>query len=274
MVYSDAVLEPPPQVRHEWWIYSRLAEACGVTMFGKRWLAWLLRLNTRLAYAARPWLRRLALTPEKMIDGMLKKAGLPGAAAMAHEHPHGILLPENRGGNYLGTARVLTDDGLVDLAPAPCVQTFRARIDALYAEELARRDAFKLIGKREIKRMNTASANVPRLVKDSTNYAYINPADAAELEVRDGERLTVASAYGEIEIPVRLSPEMMPRTVAIPQCWGHGKADGLTHAQRHPGVNSNYLAGDGAENIEALSGMSHLSGIVVELRKAERAMTE
>ena len=39
MIYSDAVVEPPPGVRHEWWIYSRIAEATGVTMFGKRWLA-------------------------------------------------------------------------------------------------------------------------------------------------------------------------------------------------------------------------------------------
>jgi len=54
MIYSDAVVEPPPDVRHEWWIYSRIAEATGVTMFGKRWLAALLKLNTRLAYARSP----------------------------------------------------------------------------------------------------------------------------------------------------------------------------------------------------------------------------
>jgi hypothetical protein len=33
-------------------------------------------------------------------------------------------------------------------------------------------------------------------------------------------------------------------------------------------VNSNVLAGDGPESIERLSGMSHLSGILVDLRKA------
>jgi hypothetical protein len=63
----------------------------------------------------------------------------------------------------------------------------------------------------------------------------------------------------------------MRRTVAIPQCWGHKKADGLKHAQQHPGINSNYLAGDGAENVETLSGMSHLSGIIIELRKTDTA---
>ena len=268
MIYSDAVVEPPPGVRHEWWIYSRIAEATGVTMFGRRWLAALLKLNTRLAYASKTWLRKLSLTPEKMLDGMLKKAGLPSAKTMAGEHPHGILLPENRGGNYLGTPRVITDDGLVDLAPAAYLEGLEQKLEMLHAEELAQRDAFKLIGKREIKRINTASANVPRLVKDVSNYAYINPSDAAELGVVNGDRVGVRSAFGAIEVPVRLSDEMMRRTVAIPQCWGHKDADGLAHAQKHPGVNSNYLAGDGRGNIEPLSGMSHLSGIVVEIARA------
>ena len=268
MIYSDAVVEPPPGVRHEWWIYSRIAEATGVTMFGRRWLAALLKLNTRLAYASKTWLRKLALTPEKMLDGMLKKAGLPSAKSMAGEHPHGILLPGNLGGNYLGTPRVITDDGLVDLAPAAYLEGLQQKLETLHAEELAQRDAFKLIGKREIKRINTASANVPRLVKDVSNYAYINPSDAAELGVVNGDRVGVRSAFGAIEVPVRLSDEMMRRTVAIPQCWGHKDADGLAHAQKHPGVNSNYLAGDGRGNIEPLSGMSHLSGIVVEIARA------
>jgi anaerobic selenocysteine-containing dehydrogenase len=268
MIYSDAVLEPPPGVRHEWWIYSRLAEASGVPMFGKRWLAALLGLNTRLAQSPRAWLRALALTPEKMLSGMLKKAGLPPAKAMARDHPRGIRLPENRGGNYLGTKRLLTGDGKVDLAPAAYLEGFRAKLETLHAEELAQRDAFKLIGKRELRRLNTSSANVSRLVKEATNYANLNPADAAELGVRDGELLAVRSAHGAIRVPVRVSDEMMRRTVAIPQCWGHGDADGLAHAKRHPGVNSNHLAGDGVENVEKLSGMSHLSGIIVELERA------
>jgi formate dehydrogenase len=66
--------------------------------------------------------------------------------------------------------------------------------------------------------------------------------------------------------------ELMPRTIAIPQCWGHGEADGLRHAQKHPGVNVNLLTGDGPENIERLSGMSHLSGILVDVCRAEDAL--
>ena len=54
--------------------------------------------------------------------------------------------------------------------------------------------------------------------------------------------------------------------MAIPQCWGHKDAKGLKHAAEHPGVNSNLLAGAGPGNIEKLSGMSHLSGILIDVR--------
>ncbi len=145
---------------------------------------------------------------------------------------------------------------------------FAAHAAERYDEERRRIGEFKLIGKREIKRMNSASANVPRLVKEDTNYAWIHPGDAAELAVASGDVLVVRSDFGRIEIPVRVSDEIMPRTVAIPQCWGHRDAEGLSHARGHPGVNSNWLAGDGPRNIDPLSAMSHLSGIWVRLEKA------
>jgi anaerobic selenocysteine-containing dehydrogenase len=78
--------------------------------------------------------------------------------------------------------------------------------------------------------------------------------------------------FGRIEVPVRVSDEMMPRTVAVPQCRGHREADGLDHARRRPGVNSNLRAGDGATNIDPLSAMSHLSFIWVRItRQPNRA---
>ena len=205
---------------------------------------------------------------ERAFDGMLKKAGLPGTREMSEKHPHGLRLPENPGENFLGTDRVLTPDGKVDLAPAAYVETYHDCIEALYQDELANRDRIKLIGKREVKRMNSYSSNSEALVKAQTNYAYLSPEDAASIGVANDDRVEVTSSFGKIQIPVRVTSEMMERTVAIPQCWGHEKAEGLNHARKHPGVNSNHLAGDGLETIESLSGMSHLSGILVDIRAA------
>ena len=203
-----------------------------------------------------------------LLDGMLKGGGLPGRKEMSKQHPHGLLLPENRGDNFLGTDRVLTADGLVDLAPPPFVAAFERFADTRFEDERKNTDRIKLVGIRQLRRMNTSSSNSPDLVREQTNYAYLSVEDAARIGVTQGDTVEVESEFGKIEIPVRVTAEMMPRTVAIPQCWGHKNAGGLRHAARHPGVNSNLLAGDGPANIEELSGMSHLSGILIDVRKA------
>jgi len=265
MIYADAILEPPSGVRHEWWMYTRLADEMGVTLFGNRAVSALAKTAARAAYTS---LGKWLPGPELLIDGMLKGGGLPGRKEMAEKYPHGLLLPENEGENFLGTERVLTEDGKVDLAPAPYVETFDARVEALFEEEKKNADRMKLIGIRQLRRMNTSSANVPELVREKTNYAYLSVEDAERIGVTNDEVVEVESAFGKIEIPVRVTTEMMPRTLAIPQCWGHKGARGLKHAAEHPGVNSNLLAGDGPDNIEQLSGMSHLSGIVVDVRRS------
>ena len=199
---------------------------------------------------------------------MLKNAGMPGIKTMSRDHPHGLLLPENEGNNFLGTDRVLTKDKKVNLAPAPVVAAFDETAEDFFSEEIEQRERIKLIGIRQIKRMNTASSNSEALVREKTNYAYISSEDAERIGLTNGQLADVRSEHGEIRIPVRITNEMMPRTVAIPQCWGHSKADGLSHAAQHPGVNSNLLAGDGLQNVEPLSGMSHLSGILIDIRPA------
>jgi len=266
MIYADAVLPAPPGVRHEWWIYTRLADALGVTLFGSRLASGAAKLAAR--WSTSPLGRRIDV-PGLLIDGMLKKGGLPPRKVMAHEHPHGLLLPEPTGHDFLGTDRVLTPDGRVALAPKALLSTFLDVAEARFEEERRHGDRMKLIGKREMRRLNTSSANSPALVRERTNYAYLSTVDASRLGVVDGDVVEIESSHGSIRIPARVTDEMMPRTVAIPQCWGHARADGLRHARAHPGVNSNWLAGDGPDNVERLSGMSHLSGLFVDVRRVE-----
>lgn len=239
VMYAEASVQPAPGVRHEWWIYTRLAELMGLPM---------------------------PLRPEGLIDAALEAGGVPPAAELARDHPHGLLLDRDPAGSFLGTDRVLTGDGLVDLAPGAFLEAFARRAGPAYRQEQRDRDRMKLIGKREMNRLNTSSANSPGLVTTETNYAYLHPEDARRIGIGNGDLVDVESRFGQVVIPARVTDEMMPLVVAIPQCWGHDEADGLTHARRHPGVNSNLLAGDGPDNVEELSGMGHLSGIIVEVR--------
>src|SRR5262249_31158089 len=153
---TDPVLEPPPGVRPEWWIWIQLADAAGATLFGNKILHRALVWNARASRVR--GLRGLAITPDRMISGMLKKAGLPSARRMRREHPHGILLAPNQPGSFLGTARVLTDDGKVQLAPAELVSAARG-LEGRYADELVRRGELKLISKRELRSLNSWMRN-------------------------------------------------------------------------------------------------------------------
>jgi anaerobic selenocysteine-containing dehydrogenase len=265
ITYTDPVLEAPAGVRPEWWIWIRLADAAGATLFGNKLVHRALVWNARASGV--PGLRRLAITPAKMISGMLKKAGLPNAWRMRRDHPHGMLLAPNRPGSFLGSERVLTDDGKVQLAPAELVEAARG-LDARHAEELARRGELKLISKRELRSLNSWMRNNAELGGPTTNYLFVHPEDAARLGLCDGGAAWVRSAADAVRAPVQISDEVMPGTVALPFGWGHAEADGLPHARDRAGVNVNRLAPDGRDSIDPLSGMAFLSGIPVEVTAA------
>ena len=64
----------------------------------------------------------------------------------------------------------------------------------------------------------------------------------------------------------------MPKTIAVPHGWGHQHAKGLNHANKTAGVNVNILAADGPEKLDKISGMAHLTGIIVDVKAAEGAL--
>ncbi|MEZ4215612.1 MAG: molybdopterin-dependent oxidoreductase [Myxococcota bacterium] len=265
VTYTDPVLEAPPGVRPEWWIWLRLADAAGLTLFDRPWLHRLLQWNAR-AFAT-PVLGRLALRPKTLISGMLRGAGLRSASRLMREHPHGVLLEPNRPGTFLGTDRVLTGDGRIELAPRELVEA-AADLDASYARERASTDSLKLISKRELKSLNSWMHNNPELGAPATNHLHVHPVDAGRLGLEDGGWASVQSAVDTVVAPVRITDELMPGTVALPFGWGHETADGLSLARTRPGVNVNRLAPDGRDATCPLSGMAVLSGIPVSVRPA------
>ena len=98
-----------------------------------------------------------------------------------------------------------------------------------------------------------------------TNYLYVHPDDAARLGLADGDDADVSTAVATVRLPVRLLADLMPGTVALPHGWGHQHAVGLSVASRTRGVNVNLLAADGPGRLEAVSGMAHLTGFVVDV---------
>ena len=70
ITYADAILAPPPGVRSEWWMFARLADHLGVTLFGSRLASAAAKLAARL-HGTR--LGRLLDVPNRLFDGMLRR---------------------------------------------------------------------------------------------------------------------------------------------------------------------------------------------------------
>ena len=265
--YTDALVPADGDQRDETMILLQLAQACGSTLFGSRVASGL--FNTWMGLGKLPWVgSRVGFTPERFLGAMARAFRL-GSLDSLRKEPHGRLLEPNRGGDFLGE-RVVTDDGLIDLAPEDLVQAAKT-LDAVFAQERAQRSKLKLISKREPHSHNSWLHNHPRFVegKRSTNYLYMNPRDAGKVGVESGALVEVRSSVASVRLPVQLTDDMMIGAVALPHGWGHQAADGLSVASKTTGANVNLLAADGPDELEYFSGMAKLNGIWVDVVPAD-----
>jgi anaerobic selenocysteine-containing dehydrogenase len=255
--YTDAVAPLDAEQRDETMVLLQLAKACGSRLFGSRLASGTLKT----------WLS-FGLTTERFLSVMARAFRL-GSLDSLRKQPHGRLLEPHAGSDFLG-ARVVTDDGLVDLAPSDFVAA-AAELEADFEIERARRSDLKLISKREQHSHNSWLHNHPRFVagKRSTNYLYMNPADGERVGVESGAMVEVRSNVASVRLPVQLTEDMMVGAVALPHGWGHQEAEGLRIASKTTGVNVNLLAADGPDALEYFSGMAKLNGIWVEVTPAE-----
>ncbi len=270
--WTDAVVKPDGEQRDEWWIYTELARACGIDIFGVKPAQGYFNLNRLVSKI--PFVGdRIGFKPELSMNALVlaSRQVTPGDL---RRKPHGVLLKPNPENVFLGKG-VLTDDGKVDLAPPDFVEDSRKLVRD-YADELAGRDKLKLISKRERFTHNSWMHNIGEFVKGErkTNYLYMHPEDARRAELEDGDIAEISSATATVSAPVKITDEMMPRVVALPHGWGHGKAEGLSIAKDTTGANANLLAADGPDSLERFAGMAHLNGIAVQVRRAQQPMAE
>jgi anaerobic selenocysteine-containing dehydrogenase len=115
--------------------------------------------------------------------------------------------------------------------------------------------------------------NAPLLMRgERVHRALMHADDAAERLIDDGDAVEVSSAHGRISLPVTLTRDIVLGTIAIPHGWGHRGTGGWQLANRAGGVNVNQLMSSDPGDVEALAGMSWLTGVPVQVAVAQRLL--
>jgi anaerobic selenocysteine-containing dehydrogenase len=176
-------------------------------------------------------------------------------------HPDGI----NFGPMVPRVPEVLgTSDSKIRLAPPYLLEDL---------PRLARRltrapEDLVLVSRRHLRSNNSWLHNVAPLMKGRDRCTLLmHREDAARRGIADGDRVTVTSSGGRIEVAVEVTDAIKPGVVSMPHGWGHGKAGTrLGIANGSPGVNTNVLSPP--DFLDEPSGNGALNGIPVEVRPA------
>ena len=125
-----------------------------------------------------------------------------------------------------------------------------------------------LIGRRQLRSNNSWMHNSQRLVKGKPRCTLLmHSTDAADRELKPGQKVCVRSRAGSIEIPIEVSDDIMPGVVSIPHGWGHDRSQiQLEVASQHAGASINDLTDDLA--IDALCGTAAFSATPVTVEAA------
>lgn len=268
--WTEAVLPARGQARPDWQIIDALARELGVRPlagFGGPLLP--RRFSTLASRVLSPvtgW-----ATPELIVDLLLRTG------------PHGDWFGIRRGGLSLAALRAEPRGRVL----APFIETgaLKARVrggrvnlgDRRIGEALARLAAepppdpeypMMLIGKRDVRSQNSWMHNTPKH-RDTSRWqrGLVNPKDAATVDIADGDPVRIISATGAGVVPIHISDEVAPGTVAVPHGWGHHDA-GWKTANAAGGMNVNTITSARPTDLEPLSGMAHLNGVPVRLERA------
>ena len=234
--YSPAVVARDGEQKDEWEIFNLLGQKVGIPTLGEQPLEVL-----RMLFPGKDEQQKLEqlLKSEKGIFLNDKK-----------KVPFNTLLPDG----------IKHPDRLIPLVPDDYLPEFqKLRRWAISRDEDY---PFSMISGRQVETINSWLH-----ASGGTNYCYMNPEDAKQLGIEDSEVVRVSTRIGHIDIPAKLTHDLMRGVVWIPHGWGRTVETVPEMAVEKRGVNVNLITDDDWRKLETLGGMVLLDGIKVGLER-------
>ena len=249
--YTDAVVEPPEGVIHDWEVFWGLAARMGVPLTFKFW-------NYGLDYKTIPEGLQLSLSekpdPEALFRFLTKDSAVPFDAI--RQSPGGVRRPDAE----RRVLPALSRDGRLELCP----DDVATELEDLAASPVEEGFAYRLTCRRILHAINSAYVDSREARRRyPVNYAYMNPEDMAEAGIAEGAEIEIASPHGVIRSLARGEDRLRRRVVSMTHMFG-------------PLVSSGDLLADGGSNVGQLTSLSEdlqpinfmprFSGIPVNVR--------
>lgn len=255
--WSPPAIEAPAGARHDWQIlqalHRRLLTKRGAPLTVRSREALLERMGPdRLLDLALRLGRRGSLNP------LAKGVNL----ARLKDAPHGVDLGPLR---PCMPGRLPAHQKRVDLVPSHYLEDL-PRLQARVRDEA--RASLVLINRRDLRSNNSWMHNVEKLVKGPPRCALeIHPDDAAARGIADGDMAKLATEIGAIELPAKITDDVMRGVVCVPHGYGHGREGvRMRVASAHAGVSVNDVMDH--EQLDPLSGVAVLTGQSVTVSAA------
>ena len=241
--YARALVEPPEgsDTLEEWELYWELASRLGTPI----------RLGRQeLALDVRP-------SKEEVLRALLSRSRVPFDEIRRRE-----------GGHVYSEVEQFVEpadpgcDARLELAPEGICQELRE----VHSESLGEGFSHRLISRRLRHVYNSSGRDVTALrEKGTTNPAYMNPQDLAELGLRAGAVVEIHSEHAAILGVAATAPDVPRGVVSMAHAWGDPAAD--PKEVRETGSSTNRLVDDEA-HFDPITGMARQSAVPVNIRAA------
>ena len=298
--YSKALYKPLPNSRHDWEILSQLTRKlrpnsaikfisgeAQYQMINRLKVTGMLDLLLRLGPYGEPpkkgskaqrgvaqWIYKQF--PESKLGKLLDLSPLSRHTLSNGQRLTLETLLENPHGIDLGPLQPCLPDRIsrknksINLVPSVFMRDIARLQNHLQQSDKLSPDAFRLIGRRDLRSNNSWMHNSQRLTKGSNKCrALMNTSDGQRLQLENNDMITISSQSGEIQLPVVLTDDIMPGVISVPHGWGHHhQATQLRVAKQNPGVSINDVTDD--QFVDEVTGVASFNGQPVTVSTVQK----
>ncbi len=251
--YRPALLPPPEgaELMESWQIYYRVARKLG------------LPLSYIVYGGAKTEPVPFDMENEPISDDIYEMICNGSAVPLAEvkQHPHGALFDECR--EWVAPRDPACAARLQLADPAMLAELAEVRAEDPLARRKTGEDYPYLLVCRRMQATTNSAPRIEGIVRTGYNPLWMNPADMARLDVRDGEEVSIRSRHGEIVGFAEGDADMREGVVAMTH--GFGARPGSNYDPRRDGSNINLLL-SWEDDADPYHGMPRMSAVPVSVR--------